>query len=90
MNPFSEFLLRAANVPDQDITDLEKAQPELARLFKAAKQLEPAIRKATPLIEQLWPVLVEGAPIVKAAYPDFVAALGTMQEWLAFATSRDG
>jgi hypothetical protein len=88
MNGFFVFALKLASVPDKDVSDLEKSLPALARLCRAAKELDPIIRQAMPHLEPLKPMAQQALDIVEKAYPDFVAVLPTIEEFIAFVNSK--
>jgi hypothetical protein len=88
MNGLLKFALSLASVPDKDISDLDKSLPALARLCRAAKQLDPIVRQAMPHLEPLKPLLGKASDICEAAYPDFVAVLPTIEEFIAFVNSK--
>lgn len=79
-----KFLLGFANVPDQDVSDLEKDKPELARLLAASKQLRTIFAKNQPLQAHI----EQADPIVRQAWPDFLVVLPTAEEFVALAVSR--
>lgn len=98
MNKLIEFALGVAGLPQQAVTDIDKALPGAARVVDALKQLEPYLEQARPHIEAitphvtamlphlqaLLPLLDKAMPILKAEYPDIVALLPTAQEIIAF------
>lgn len=88
MNGVLRFALGLANVPDKDVTDLETSLPALARLCKAARELEPIIHAAMPHLEPLKPLADQALTICEGAYPDFVAVLPTLEEFIQFANSK--
>lgn len=89
MNPFLKFAMGLASVPDHDITDLEKSLPALARLCKAAKALDPILRQAMPHLEPLKPLALQALDIVEQAWPDIEAVVPTLEEFIAFANSKN-
>jgi hypothetical protein len=81
VNPLLKIAAELGGVPDSTIEEVEKTAPAMARLMRAAKQLQPILVKAQPLID-------ETEPIVRAAYPDFVACLPTAEDIIAFIVSK--
>ena len=84
MNSFVKFALEMAHMSDAEIADLSAKLPAFGRLAAAAKQLEPTLAKAGPLIEQLQPLMMEAWPIIQKEWPDIVAVTPTAQDLIAF------
>lgn len=84
MNPILKVILGLAGVPDQDVADLEKDQPELVRLIAASKQLQTIFARNQPLESHIQ----QATPIIQKAYPDFVVVLPTAQELLQLAVQK--
>ena len=99
MNGALKFGLALAGLPQNEVDDLDRAFPILARLAYAAKEIEPLLLKAEPLIEQmephiqallpliaeLMPIITAAQPIIKQRFPDVVAVTPTVRELIAFA-----
>jgi len=88
MNGLLKFALGLAQVPDKDIADLETSLPALSRLCKAAKQLDPIVRQAMPHLDPLKPLAEQALQIFETAYPDFVAVLPTLEEFIQFVNDK--
>lgn len=88
MNAIFRFALSLANMPDQAVADLEKNLPVLARLCQAAKKLDPLIRQAKPHLDPLKPIAEQALDVVEAAWPDFVAVLPTIEEFIEFVNAK--
>jgi len=87
MNGFLRIALELARVPSNDIADLEKNLPAMARLCKLAKQLEPIITRNQAMIEAMDPDIKRALSVVKEAWPDIVAVTPTVQEFVTWINS---
>jgi hypothetical protein len=85
MNGLIRIVLTLAQVPEKDISDLDKSLPGLARLCDLAKQLEPIIQRNLPHIKAIEPDIPAITSIIKAAWPDIVAVTPTIDEYVNLA-----
>lgn len=70
-----DFGLGLAGLPEATIKELDKQLPALERISAAAKQAEPLITQAMPILNKIW--------------PDIVAVTPLIQELIAFAKQKE-
>lgn len=97
-----DLILTVAGMPQEQIAELDKAFPGMARVAAAARELEPFITKAQPHLEALaplWPqaqphfdalmpIALQSYPILKAAWPDIVAVTPSIEMMIEFIASK--
>ena len=97
-----DFALGIAGASQQTIDNLDKAWPGFSRIAAAAKAEEPLLTQAKPHIDALIPLMTQAMPHIDAlmpmlpklyaigmgVYPDIVAVTPTVQELIAFASSK--
>jgi hypothetical protein len=99
MNGLLKFGLSMAQMPSETIAELDGSLPGFERLAALAKELEPMLAAAIPLVgqatphvqallpiaEKLAPIIQQAMPIIRKAYPDIVGVTPTLQDLIAFA-----
>lgn len=75
MNGVLKFALGLANMPADEVADLDAKLPGLARIAAAAKRLEPLLRQAEPHVEALQPVFAGASPSLAALLPLLTKAM---------------
>jgi hypothetical protein len=74
---FLNIGLHLAGMTDDDVAELEKAQPHAARIIRALKELQPIMEELLPLTERAEPIIRDILPDIKAVIPtaDMLIAL---------------
>lgn len=75
MNGVLKFALGLANMPAEQVDDLDRKLPGLARIAAAAKQLQPLLAQAEPHAEALQPLLIAALPHLEALLPLLTQAM---------------
>lgn len=57
--------LALAGLPETTIKELDKQLPALERIAANAKQLEPLITQAMPILNKTWPDIVAVTPLIQ-------------------------
>ena len=90
-----DFGLGLAGMPQETIARIDAEMPALARLVRAAKQVDPILQPIEPNIEQIWiqilrcwPAIVKAWPIIQAEVPDIKSAMPVIVELAAFIDAK--
>jgi hypothetical protein len=83
-----DFALELAGMPQNEIDDLEKSLPALARLAASFKSIEPELTLAKPHIDALVPLMGKIAPVFQNSWGDIVSVTPTVNELIDFVKSK--
>lgn len=83
-----DFMLGMAGVPQETISEIEKAAPTAAALLKLLKDNDALIRKIVAVVGEAEPLIAQAAPLVNQALAEVRAIMPAAQDVIAFIQNK--